>query len=104
MQNPLPKSYATPSQLEGLSQDAIYVVESMAAEDAGDEEASDQWLALAEIPAYALMACKKNGGADYIRSKGLNTADADRVYGPGWLDEPIPEGFYGPGRFNGTVG
>jgi len=101
MQKPLPKSYASPDELVGLSQNAIYIVESMAAEDAGDEEASNQWLALAEIPAHALMACKKSAGADFIRSLGLNTADADRVYGPGWLDEVIPEGYFKPGRYNG---
>jgi len=94
MQKPLPKSYAAPEDLEGLSQDAIYAVESMAAEHAGDEEASDQWLALAEIPAYALMACKKREGAEYIRAKGYNTADADRVYGPGWLDDPTTDKIY----------
>lgn len=82
----LPRSYATPEQLEGLSYNSTCVIEAIAASEAGDEETCWKWFALAEIPAYALMACKKNKGANFIRSKGLNTADADRVYGPGWLD------------------
>ena len=38
-------------------------------------------------PAWILKATKKLMGANYIRKKGYNTADADLVYGPGWLDE-----------------
>ena len=38
-------------------------------------------------PAWILKAEKRLMGANYIRKKGLNTADADLVYGPGWLDE-----------------
>jgi hypothetical protein len=82
----MPKSYMTDADREGLSQNAIYLSESLAAGEAGDEETSWQWLALAELPAYSLASCKANLGADFIREKGLNTAPADKAYGPGWLD------------------
>ena len=38
-------------------------------------------------PAWILKAEKKLMGANHIRKEGLNTVDADLVYGPGWLDE-----------------
>ena len=38
-------------------------------------------------PSFILKALKSLRGADYIREAGLNTVDADLVYGPGWLDE-----------------
>ncbi|MDR2614934.1 MAG: hypothetical protein LBC91_06400 [Candidatus Accumulibacter sp.] len=84
----MPKSYMTDADREGLSQNGIYLSECLAAHEAGDEDASWEWLALAELPAYSLMSCKVNLGADFIRQKGLNTQPADREYGPGWLDAP----------------
>ena len=38
-------------------------------------------------PAQLLKNIKRLSGADYIREEGLNTIDADTLYGPGWLDE-----------------
>ncbi|MDR2614782.1 MAG: hypothetical protein LBC91_05630 [Candidatus Accumulibacter sp.] len=84
----MPKSYMTEADRQGLSQNAVYLSESLAAGEAGDEEASWQWLALAELTPSSLLSCKANLGADFIRQKGLNTAPADREYGPGWLDAP----------------
>ena len=37
--------------------------------------------------AQLLKNIKRLSGADYIREEGLNTIDADTLYGPGWLDE-----------------
>ena len=37
--------------------------------------------------AQLLKNIKRLCGADYIREEGLNTIDADTLYGPGWLDE-----------------
>ncbi|MDR2164202.1 MAG: hypothetical protein LBO79_00910 [Zoogloeaceae bacterium] len=84
----LPKSYLPVEEREGLTQNGIYLAEAMAAGEAGDEDTSWKWLALADLPAYSLMSCKKNLGADFVREKGLNTAPADAEYGPGWLDAP----------------
>jgi hypothetical protein len=78
----------TEADREGLTQNGIYLAESVAAGEAGDEDAAWAWLALADLPAYTLMSCKDNLGADFIREKGLRTESADAEYGPGWLDAP----------------
>lgn len=82
----MPKSYLTDKDREGLTQNGIYSAESAAADKAGDGEAAWEWLALAEIPAHALLALKRVEGADYIREKGLRTETAEKVYGSDWLD------------------
>jgi hypothetical protein len=81
-----PRSYMTDEDRQGLSQNAVFLSEALAANEAGDEETGWQWLALAELPAYSLMSCKVNLGADFVREKRLNTAPADKEYGSGWLD------------------
>jgi hypothetical protein len=86
--NEMPKSYLPDSEREGLTQNGIYLAEAMAAGESGDEDTSWKWLALADLPAYSLMSCKKNLGTDFIRERGLNTAPADAEYGLGWLDAP----------------
>ena len=52
-----------------------------------DRKKADEVLPRIIFPSYLLKATKKLLGADYIRKKGYNTADADLVYGPDWLDE-----------------
>ncbi|WP_142850700.1 hypothetical protein [Telmatospirillum sp. J64-1] len=82
----MPKSYLSEEEKQGLSQNAIFAAESQAADDAGDEETSWAWLALAELPAHALLALKRTRGADFIRQKGLRTETAEQAYGKDWLD------------------
>ena len=80
------KSYLDDEEKRGLSQNALYAAESMAADKAGDDETALAWLRKVDIPAYALMAAKKTFGADWIRRQGLKTETAERAYGPDWLD------------------
>lgn len=82
----MPKSYLTDEDREGLTQNAIYVAESMAADDAGDEETSWEWLKLAEHPAHSLLAMKLHHGADWVRNSGLRLETAEAAYGKDWLD------------------
>jgi hypothetical protein len=84
----MPKSYLPAEEREGLTQNGIYLAEALAATEAGDLDTSWEWLAMTDLPAYSLMSCKKNLGADFIRERGLNTAPADAEYGRGWLDAP----------------
>jgi hypothetical protein len=85
----LPKSYLTEEEIRECPNDNLrYLSEALAANIADDMDTSWQWLALADLPAYSLMSCKKTLGADFVREKGFNTAEADAVYGPGWLDAP----------------
>ncbi|MDR0780662.1 MAG: hypothetical protein LBF16_08205 [Pseudomonadales bacterium] len=72
----------------GLSENSIYIAESEAADLADDDETAWAWFRLAKIPADFLLTLKHNGGADYVRSLGLNLAPAEAAYGPGWLDNP----------------
>ncbi|MDR1162858.1 MAG: hypothetical protein LBM17_03350 [Candidatus Accumulibacter sp.] len=88
-----PKSYLPAEEREAILREGgmnlVYLIESQKAGKAGDEETAWAWLALADIPAYSLMACKDVLGADFIRKVGLRTAPADAAYGPGWLDQPL---------------
>ncbi|GHT87035.1 hypothetical protein FACS1894116_02130 [Betaproteobacteria bacterium] len=85
--NELPKSYLPDAEREGLTQNEIYLAESQAADEAGDDEASWAWLRYADLPAYALMTLKRNLGADFVRKqKFLCMKEANRVYGENWLD------------------
>jgi hypothetical protein len=91
----MPKSYMTDAQrdalrAQGMTDDDIYLSESEAADDAGDDEASWGWLAKVELPAHTLMFLKRRHGAGFIRELGFNTAGADAVYGAGWLDRAEP--------------
>lgn len=89
--NTQPKSYMTEKERAarlagGMSANGMLGAKSMAASKAGDHEAAWEWLALAELPAHTLAYLKDRRGADFIRSRGFNTADADATYGPGWLE------------------
>jgi hypothetical protein len=85
----MPKSYLSEDDKVGLTQNGIYIAESAAADRVGDEEASWEWLRMAEIPADALLSAKHRNGADWIREKGLNTKPAEEAYGEDWLDRQI---------------
>ena len=84
--NAMPKSYLPESERAGLTQNAIYVCESLAAGEAGDEETAWKWLSYATLPAHALKTLKTNQGADFIRKMGLRTETAEAAYGKNWLD------------------
>jgi hypothetical protein len=90
----MPKSYLSETErqdlmADGLSQNALYAIESREACRAGDTETGWAWLALAELPAPSLLALKRVEGADYIRSRGLRTESAEAAYGKDWLDREI---------------
>ncbi|WP_171954230.1 hypothetical protein [Stenotrophomonas maltophilia] len=86
-----PKSYMTEEdrtrrRAGGMSENAILMAESRAADHAGDEEAAWAWLALAELPAHSLAFLKDQQGAAFIREHGFNTTQADAAYGCDWLE------------------
>ncbi|ALE03499.1 hypothetical protein [Bartonella ancashensis] len=89
-----PKSYMSEEEREklrarGISQNNIYVFESRAADKANDDKTSWEWLAMAELPAPALLGLKKRCGAQFIRDMGFPTRRADAEYGQDWLDRDI---------------
>lgn len=86
-----PRSYMTDEERDrrragGMSENAILMAESRAADHAGDEEAAWAWLALAELPAHSLAFLKGQYGAQFIRDRGFPTKNADTAYGARWLD------------------
>lgn len=85
----MPKSYLTEEEKVGVSENALCLLESVAADEAGDEEAAWEWLKLAELPAHALLAAKRANGSDWIRAHGLKTDAAEKAYGKDWLDRAV---------------
>jgi len=88
---PAPKSYLLDQEerealLREGGTDLLYLAESQAAGHAGDEETAWAWLRFAELSAQTLLGLKRRAGGQFIRDMGLNTAQADAAYGPGWLD------------------
>lgn len=55
----------------------------------GDEAAETRCFQQLIFPADALLAVKETRGADWVRRQGIRTDDADRVFGPGWLDRDV---------------
>jgi len=86
-----PKSYLPAEEREALLQEGgeklVYLAESQEAGRAGDEEAAWAWMKFVEFSAKTLMGLKKRAGGQFIRNKGLRTAQADAAFGPGWLDQ-----------------
>jgi hypothetical protein len=91
MDEQLPKSYLPAEEREALLREGgmnlVYLAESRAAEEAGDEEASWAWLRYADLPPYALKTMKTVLGADFVRQQNFRCiGEANRVYGENWLD------------------
>ena len=81
----------TVEERAGLSDNAKNLVAWLEADDRGDKAEADRLFSELEIPAHTLMAIKNVRGADWIRSRNLNTRLADEKYGPGWLDRTEPD-------------
>jgi len=86
----LPKSYLSDEEREELAREGdeefLNACESQAAREAGDGDTSWAWLARCSVPPYRLRILKESLGAQFVREKGFNTAEADALYGAGWLD------------------
>ncbi len=51
-----------------------------------DLEEADKLVRKIKFPACCLMAGKKLFGADFMRENGYDTEEADKRFGPDWLD------------------
>ena len=65
----------------------VYLAEGNRADKADDEETFWQWYSLMALPGHTLMTLKGWFGADFIRGTGFDTSEAEKDYGPGWLEE-----------------
>jgi hypothetical protein len=72
LERPLPRSYMPEEDKIGMTQNAIYLCESQAADDAGDDDASWAWLALAKMPESAKHALRIGCGEAFLKAKGFN--------------------------------
>lgn len=79
----------TPEQVERLSPNGklLYLVGE--AERRGDEETVRELQKQIVYPAEALLAVKRNMGANWIRQRGFRTETAEAKYGKDWLDREI---------------
>lgn len=60
-----------------------------AAIDRGDEEAEFELRKLIIMPAETLLSAMISRGADWIRERGWNTSEAERVFGKDWMERDI---------------
>ncbi|GHT90365.1 hypothetical protein AGMMS49545_03670 [Betaproteobacteria bacterium] len=68
---PLPRSYMPDEEKIGMTQNAIYLCESVEADEAGDEETAWAWLALAKMPESAEYILKVGCGEAFLKEKGF---------------------------------
>ena len=82
-----PELYAVKMTAEEWAEQESLEFELLDALRARDKEKTNEIRRRMIYPSFILKGIKRVMGADYIREVGLNTVDADLVYGPGWLDE-----------------
>ena len=82
-------SALTQDQVAQLSPNGQLLHRVGEAVERGDHEAAWELRKHIIYPAEALLAAKRNMGADWIRKRGLNTKTAEEKYGQDWLDRDI---------------
>ena len=85
------KSSLDPAEREALlregGMDTVCLAESHEADHAGDEEMAWAWLTCAKLSTGSLKSLKRWYGADFIRTRGFDTTNADSELGIGWLEQ-----------------
>ena len=69
------------------TQRCVYYAEAWKAHEAKDNEVFWQWFSLIVVPAHSLKSLKRRRGAEFIRTLGFDTTEADEAYGPGWRNK-----------------
>lgn len=82
-------SSLTPEQFAQLTPNGQLLHRVGEAIERGDDEAAWELRKQIVYPAEALLAAKRNMGADWIRKRGLKTETAEAEYGKDWLDRDI---------------
>lgn len=79
----------TPEQVAQLTPNGLLLRRIREADRRGDHETASELRKQVIYPAEALLAAKRNMGADWIRKEGLRTETAEAEYGKDWLDRNI---------------
>lgn len=82
-------SSLTPEQFAQLTPNGQLLHRVGEAIERGDDEAAWELRKQIVYPAEALLAAKRNMGADWIRKRGLKTETAEAEYGKDWLDRDL---------------
>lgn len=82
-------SQLTPDQVAQLTPNGQLLHRVGEAMRMGDEQAAWELRKQVIYPAEALLAVKRNMGADWIREQGFRTETAEAKYGKDWLDREI---------------
>ena len=81
----------TPQELARFSANDEILGKLQEARATGDHEAEKAFFRQLVIPAVSLLMMKENLGSDYIKDEGLNTSEAERVFGKDWLERDNDE-------------
>lgn len=82
-------SKLTPEQVAQLTPNGQLLHRVVEAARRGDHETARELRKQVIYPAEALLAAKRNMGADWIRKRGFRTETAEAKYGKDWLDRDI---------------
>lgn len=82
-------SQLTPDQVAQLTPNGQLLHRVGEAVNRGDHETAWELRKQVIYPAEALLAAKRNMGADWIRKQGFRTETAEAKYGKDWLDRDI---------------
>jgi hypothetical protein len=82
-------SKLTPEQVAQLTPNGQLLHRLIEATRVGDERTASELHKQVVYPAEALLAAKRNMGADWIRKRGFRTEAAEAKYGKDWLDREI---------------
>lgn len=79
----------TPEQVAQLTPNGQLLHRLGEAVRRGDDETARELRKQVIYPAEALLAAKRNMGAEWIRKEGFKTETAEAKYGKDWLDREI---------------
>jgi len=76
----------TREELDRFAPNDEIISELIAANKAGDEEMASELRKRLVMPAVTLLVTLECAGAQWIIDEGWDTSEAERVFGPNWLE------------------
>jgi len=81
----------TKDELERLAPNDAVIEKYLAAVEAGDTEEQTKCFRQFIHPPVTMLVLKETMGAEWIIEQGLDTSEADRKFGPGWMERDNDE-------------